>query len=129
MTITLESPELSSEHIRESVIRRRQLKYVTNLANVISFAGLEGLELIPVQDTQLRGVAKIANGGIVFNRTLYMLPHTAAIACEVLYGERWKPVDGWAFWGAVINGDLVSLAELRDDYLDTRMVNGDIVTD
>lgn len=121
------TPDLSPESIRGSIIRRRQLKYVTSLANVIKFAGIDGYELFPSQDTKLRGVAKIADGGIVFNRKLYKLPHTAAIACEVLYGEHWKPLDGWAFWSTIIDGNPVSLAELRDDYLDSRMVNGDTV--
>ncbi|MBC9704236.1 MAG: hypothetical protein H9W81_04305 [Enterococcus sp.] len=129
MTTTLETPALSPESIRDSINRRRQLKYVTDLAKVIEFAGIEGNEVFPSQDTKLRGVARIAEGGIVFNRTLYMLPHTAAIACEVLYGEGWKPLNGWKYWSTVIEGKTVSLEELRDDYLDARMVNGDIVAD
>lgn len=127
MTDTLTTPELSPESMGDAIIRRRQLKYVTSLADVIQFSGIEGHELFPTQDPELGGIAKIAEGGIVFNRRLYMLPHTAAIACEVLYGERWRPLDGWAFWSTSIDGVPVSLAELRDDYLDSRMVMGDTV--
>lgn len=120
--------ELEFEALEESVNRRRQIKYVLTLADVVAFAGLEGTEVFPADDT-LRSIAKIAEGGIVFNKKLYMLPHTAAIACQAIYSERWKPVDGWKFWNVIYNGEFVSLESIREELLDNMMRNGVVVTD
>lgn len=111
-----------------SVIRRRQLKYVTSLAHIAEFSHLDGLEVFPTGDN-LRSIAKIADGGIVFNKTLYKLPHTAAIACQNAYYERWSPVDGWAFWSLERNGVEFTLEQIRDEFLDSRMLQGDYVKD
>lgn len=125
-----ENTELSPEiNVNGAVLRRKQLKYVTSLESVIQHAGVEGNEVFPADDDSLRGVAKLISDGIVFNRKVYKLPHTAAIACEVLYGERWKPVDGWKFWNTVVDGKIVSLEDLRERYLDMRMVNGDCIAE
>lgn len=121
----LDSELVSSE---TSVIRRKQLKYVTSLAHIAEFSNLEGVEVFPTGDS-LRSVAKIADGGIVFNKTLYKLPHTAAIACQNSYFERWKPVDGWKFWSLERNGKEFTLDQVRDEFLDSRMTHGDYVKD
>lgn len=125
-TELLDEADLSSGE--ESILRRRQLKYVLTLAQVAEFAGLEGQEVFPAGDS-LRSIAKIADGGIVFNKKLYMLPHTAAIACQAIYSERWKPVDGWKFWNVLRNGEVVSLESIREEVLDSKMRRGDVITD
>jgi hypothetical protein len=113
----------------DSITRRRQLKYVVSLADVVSFADLEGAEVYPVNDT-LRSIAKITDGGIVFNQKQYMLPHTAAIACQAIYSAKhWKPVDGWKFWNVIRNGEAMTLESVRDELLDHRMRRGDVVAD
>lgn len=126
---TIVGQPVDEEDLVESAItRRRQLKYVTSLQDVADFSSLDGIEVFPTGDT-LRSVAKIAEGGIVFNKTLYKLPHTAAIACQNAYSERWKPVDGWAFWSLERNGTELTLEQVRDELLDSRMSQGDYVKD
>lgn len=126
MSTTLEEIDFAAES--ESVIRRRQLKYVLPLADVITIADLDGQEVFPANDS-LRSVAKIADGGIVFNKKVYKLPHTAAIACQAIYSERWKPVDGWKFWNVTRDGEVVSLEKIRDEILDDKMRRGDVISD
>lgn len=126
MSITLD--DIESASMEQSVNRRRQLRYIVSLAEVAEFAGLDGAEVFPASDS-LRLIAKIADGGIVFNKKLYMLPHTAAIAFQAIYAERWKPVDGWKFWNVIRNGESYSLEQIREELLDARMLRGDVVTD
>jgi len=126
MSTTVEEVNFAAQN--ESILRRRQLKYVLPLAEVIEFASLNGAEIFPANDS-LRSIAKIADGGIVFNKKLYMLPHTAAIACQAIYAERWKPVDGWKFWNVVRNGSVVSLESIREELLDAKMLRGDVISD
>ena len=111
-----------------SVIRRNQLKYVTTLAHVAEHANLNEAEIFPTGDT-LRSVAKIADGGIVFNKRMYKLPNTAAIACQILYSGAWQPVDGWKYWSTIQNGEIVSLEKLREKLLDEKMRHGDTISD
>lgn len=128
---TMTSENIQDDPLTEesSVTRRTQLKHVATIAEVIKFTGLEGSGVYATKERSKKPVAELRDGGILFRGKLYKLPHTAAIAYETLYGERWSPLNGWLYWEIERNGQRVTLAQLREEYLDDRMARKHFIQD
>ena len=92
--------------------RRSPMVYTTKMSDLIGAALLKpGDELVSVRQSWPATASVNADGSINYDGRSFATP--SAAGCEVREG---RATNGWTFWAVEREGNLRSLAELRDEY-------------